>query len=152
MRNSIVGVVIGVIILFLSLIVLPTYFLGIVDWRNDMNICQTAARNFIDMVIDNGEVTDKALSDLNLSIASCSSTFTYKYFKEEKVTNPGEEIGTAEVAWVYVEIDENTEWHTGDIVTIVIEQEGLNLFQKLASALLGQSYNTMEIRLSGMVR
>ena len=53
-----------------------------------MNKCQSAARNFVDMVIDNGQVSDRALSDLNLSVASCSSTFTYEYYREERVTNP----------------------------------------------------------------
>ena len=52
MKNNVVGIVISVIVLFMSLIVLPTYFIGIVNWRNDRAICLSAARNFVDMVID----------------------------------------------------------------------------------------------------
>lgn len=158
MRSSIPGMVMGVIILFLSLIVLPTYFISIVNWRDDMNTCQTAARNFVDMVIDNGQITEKALSDLNLSLAGCTGTFTYEYYKEEKTTNPAVVIvdGTAtrgsETTWNIVEVSDDTIWREGDLVTIVIHQSGLNLFQRLSSAIMGSSFTTVEIRLSGMVR
>lgn len=153
MRNSIVATVLGVIILFIALIVLPSYYMGIIHWRNDMNTCQTTARNFIDMVIDNGQITDRSLSDLNLSLAGCHSTFTYEYYREERVTNPDpNNPGEVIVEWVHTDVDENTEWHSGDLVTIVITQQSQGLFQKLSSMLLGSSYNNIEIRLTGMVR
>lgn len=151
MRNSIIGTILGVIILFLSLVILPTYFIGIVNWRDDLNTCQTAARNFVDMVIDNKQINDKALSDLNLSLAACSSTFTYKYYREEKTTNPDGHGGTV-TTWNYVEVGPDTVWRTGDICTIVIEQQGLSVFQRISAAILGTSYTSTEIRLSGMVR
>ena len=153
MRNSIVATVIGIIILFVSLIVLPAYFLGIIHWRSDMNTAQTAARNFVDMVIDNGQITDKALSDLNLSLSGCSSTFTYEYFREERVINPDPvHTGQVKVEWVYTAVDDDTIWNSGDLCTIVITQRNMNLFQRLSAMLLGSSYNNMEIRLTGMVR
>ena len=153
MRNSIIGVVIGVLVLFVSLIVLPSYFIGIINWRTDMNKCQSAARNFVDMVIDNGQVSDRALSDLNLSVASCSSTFTYEYYREERVTNPDPNTaGEVIVEWVHTDVDKDTNWRTGDLVTIVITQTNPNMFQRVSSMLLGTSYNNMEIRLTGMVR
>lgn len=152
MRNSIIGVVLGVIILFLGLIVLPTYYIGIVNWRDDLNTAQTAARNFVDMVIDNGQITDKAISDLNLSLASCSTTFTYEYYREEKVTNPGVTPGSVVVTYNYREVEKGDEWVTGDICTIVITQRGMSVYQRIAALLLGTSYTKTEIRLSGMVR
>lgn len=152
MRKSIVGVIIGVIILFISCIILPSYFISIITWREDLNRCQVAARNFVDMVIDNNHITDKAISDLNLDLAACSSVFTYEYYREEKVTNPGGTAGSVDVNWIYLNADENTEWRSGDIVTIVITQEGLNIYQRLAMLMPGAHYHVAEIRLSGMVR
>ncbi len=151
MRQSVVSNVLGIIILFIMLIVLPSYYLGIINWRNDMNTCQSAARNFVDMVIDNGQINDKALSDLNLSLASCSSTFTYTYYREEKTTNP-DGMGGAKTTWNYVEVSPDTVWRSGDICTIVITQKGLSVYQRIASAILGTSYSRIEVRLSGMVR
>ena len=153
MRQSIVSNVIAIIILFVSLIVLPSYFIGIINWRSDMNTCQTAARNFVDMVIDNGKISDKALTDLNLSIASCSGDFVYEYYREEKVVNPDpDHDGQYIVTYAHVDVDKDTEWRTGDIVTIVVTQKSMNLFQRLSNALMGASYNNIEIRLAGMVR
>lgn len=152
MRNSIVATVLGVIILFIALIVLPSYYMGVIHWRDDVNTCQTAARNFVDMVIDNGQITDRSLSDLNLSLAGCHSTFTYEYYREQRVTNPDPVNGEAVVEWVHTEVDEDTNWYSGDLVTIVITQQDQSLFQKLSSFLLGSSYNNIEIRLTGMVR
>jgi hypothetical protein len=139
--------------MFISLIVLPAYFIGIIQWRSDMNTCQTAARNFVDMVIDNGKISERAMTDLNLSIASCSSNFTYEYYREEKVVNPDPSDASKYITtWVHKEVDTDTEWQTGDICTIVVTQKSMNIFQRLSMALLGSSYNNIEIRLSGMVR
>lgn len=152
MRQSIIANVLAVIILFISLIILPSYFIGVINWRNDMNICQSAARNFVDMVIDNGKISERALSDLNLSIASCSGDYSYEYYREEKVVNPDGNSGEYITTWVHVEVDEDTEWQVGDLCTIVITQRGTNIFQRVANSLLGMSWNSIEIRLTGMVR
>lgn len=159
MRSSIVGTILGAIILFVSLIILPIYFVSIINWRDDMNTVQTAARNFVDMVIDNGQITDKALSDLNLSLAGCTGTFTYEYYKEEKTTNPAVKVDdtgatytTTETTWNTVEVGNNTVWREGDLVTIEIHQSGMNLFQRLASATMGSYFTNVDVRLSGMVR
>lgn len=153
MKNNVVGIVISVIVLFMSLIVLPTYFIGIVNWRNDRAICLSAARNFVDMVIDNGYVSEKALADLNLSIASCSTTYSYEYYREEKITNPGVIGGDDfETTWVYVEVTPDTKWRKGDIVTIVITQESVNIFQRIAASILGTPFYDTNIRIPGMVR
>lgn len=151
MRNSVVSTILSIIILFISLIVLPSFFIGVINWRTDMNTCQVAARNFVDMVIDNGQITDRALSDLNLALAGCSATFTYEYYREERITNPQEDGGVV-VKWVNTSVDEDTIWHPGDLCTILITQKSPGLFQRLSMGLLGVSYNNMEVRLTGMVR
>lgn len=167
MRSSIVSTILGLIILFISLIILPIYFVSIINWRDDMNTAQTAARNFVDMVIDNGQITDKALSDLNLSLAGCTGTFTYEYFKEEKVTNPsvardsfgnvitdeyGNKKASTETTWNYVEVTPETTWREGDLITIEIHQSGMNLFQRLAATMMGTYFTKVDVRLTGMVR
>ena len=136
---------------------MPTYYISLIQWRNDINTAQVAARNFIDMVIDSGEIEEggKAWNDLSLSLASCYSTMTYTVYKEEKVTNPKYEGGVVvgyETSYSYAPFDATCKFATGDIVTIVIEQTGTNIFQKVARGLLGMYYSNIEVRLSGMVR
>ena len=62
MRNSVVSTILSIIILFISLIVLPSFFIGVINWRTDMNTCQVAARNFVDMVM----TTDRLQIELYL--------------------------------------------------------------------------------------
>ena len=70
MKVSIAGMAVQIFILFFSLIVLPIYFMSIIQYYKDVNRIQTAERNFVDYVIDNRQVSDAAMSELNLSIAA----------------------------------------------------------------------------------
>ena len=88
---------------------------------------------------------------MNLALAGCTATFTYEYYREERITNPKEDGGVV-VKWVNTSVDEDTIWHPGDLCTIVITQKSPGLFQRLSMGLLGVSYNNMEVRLTGMVR
>ena len=156
MRQSIVSKVLGVIILYISLVLLPIFFISIVDWRDDSNRIQVASRNFVDKTIDAGQITRDMVEDLNLSLAACNGSFTYSISRETKVTNPIYDVNGNvtgyETTWQYAEFDNDTMWLTGDIITVTIEQNGFSLFQRLAMGLVGVSYNKQECVLSGMVR
>ena len=152
MKQSVIGIILGVILLFISMIILPTYFMSVITYRDDLNKAQVASRNFVDSVIDNGKISDRAISDLNLELAACTSTFTYKIVREEKIVQPIGNTGKVETTWMVTEITDDTQWASGDIVTIVIEQQGLNLYQKLAMLMPGAWFHTQDVRMSGMVR
>lgn len=153
MRSSVPSTIFTVLILFLSLIVLPIYFISIIDWRDDMNTVQTASRNFVDKVIDTGHITDDMVADMNLQLASCSSTFTWTIYKEAKVTNPDPaHPGQTITTWEYTECDFDTEFATGDIIEIEVDQVTINLFQRISATMLGANYNNRQCRLAGMVR
>lgn len=151
MRNSIVGVILGVIILFIGMVLMPIYYVAVMNWRDDMNTAQTAARNFVDSVIDTKEVSEEALTDLNLALATTTCNFNYKYYRETKVVNPNGS-GATHTTWQAAEIKSDTIWKTGDIITIEITQTSDGLFQRFAMGFLGMGFNRREVRLSGMVR
>lgn len=151
MRNSIVGTIIGVILLFFSIIILPLYFVGIVQWRNDVNMAQNAGRNFIDKVIDSGEVTDKTMEDLNLELAGCTVVFKYEIRYAKKVVSPDPDDPDGTIT-TWVNIDKPEVLREGDIVTIDMKQQNLNIMQRLANACLGTVFNREDITISGMIR
>ena len=153
MRNSIMGLVLGVIVLFVGMILMPIYYNACMDWRDDMNTAQTAARNFVDKVIDTRTVSEEALTDLNLALATTTCNFTYKYYRETKVVNPDTSgVSVTHTTWQAAEITDSTIWKTGDIITIEIEQSSVGLFQRFAQGFLGLGFNRRTVRLSGMVR
>lgn len=141
-----------VFILFISLIVLPIYFMSIIQYYKDINRIQTAERNFVDSVIDNRQVSDYALSELNISIAAVATPVTVEITRERRVIDPGADSTKTDVKWVYVEWEENTSWLQGDIVTVECKQESANIMQQLSAVFLGSAYTNLNMRLAGMVR
>lgn len=152
MKVSIAGMAVQIFILFFSLIVLPIYFMSIIQYYKDVNRIQTAERNFTDYVIDNRQVSDAALSELNLSIAAVSTPVKVSIKREVRVINPGSTAGAVDVSWVAAEYDNNTIWDQGDLITVVVEQEQANIMQQISAVFLGSSYNNLNMRLTAMVR
>lgn len=152
MKISIAGLAVQIFILFLSLIVLPIYFMSIIQYYKDVNRIQTAERNFVDYVIDNRQVSDAALSELNLSMAAISTPVTITIKRETRVINPGSTAGAVDVKWVAAEYTSNTIWEQGDLVSVEVIQENANIMQQISAVFLGSSYNNLNVRLTGMVR
>lgn len=152
MKVSIAGMAVQIFILFLSLIVLPIYFMSIIQYYKDVNRIQTAERNFVDYVIDNRQVSDAALAELNLSMAAVSTPVTISISRETRVINPGSTAGAVDVTWIAAEYDSDTIWEQGDLITVEVKQEQANIMQQISSVFLGSAYNNLNMRLTGMVR
>ena len=152
MKVSIAGMAVQIFILFFSLIVLPIYFMSIIQYYKDVNRIQTAERNFVDYVIDNRQVSDAALSELNLSIAAVSTPVKVTIQRETRVINPGSTAGAVDVSWIAAEYDNTTIWDQGDLITVTVKQEQANIMQQISSVFLGSSYNNLNMRLTAMVR
>lgn len=152
MRTSIASMAVQVFILFISLVVLPIYFMSIIQYYIDVNRIQTAERNFTDYVIDNRQVNESALSELNLSIAAVSTPVRVYISRETRIINPGSTAGAVDVSWTAAEYDENTIWSQGDLITVEVKQESANIMQQLSALFLGSSYNNLNMRLTAMVR
>ena len=148
MRNSLTGLIMGIVVVFLSMFVLPLYFIGCVQWRDDMNTVQNSTRNFIDKVIDTRELSEDTVADFNLALASCSSTFSYTIYHEEIVTNPNG--GSTLTTWIYT--DNMVDWNQGDFITVEVKQVSQNFFQRISSMMIGLIYANKSCTMSGMVR
>lgn len=152
MKVSIAGMAVQVFILFLSLIILPIYFMSIIQYYKDINRIQTAERNFVDYVIDNRQVSNAAVTELNLSIAAVSTPVTVDIKRETRIINPASTPGAVDVSWVAAEFNEDTIWDQGDLITIEVKQENANIMQQISAMFLGSSYNNISMRLTAMVR
>ena len=152
MKVSIAGMAVQIFILFFSLIVLPIYFMSIIQYYKDVNRIQTAERNFVDYVIDNRQVSDAALAEFNLSMAAVSTPVNASIKRETRIINPAKTAGAVDVLWVSAEYDNNTVWEQGDLITVVVEQEQANIMQQISNVFLGSSYNNLNMRLTAMVR
>lgn len=152
MKTSVAGMAVQIFILFLSLIILPIYFMSIIQYYKDVNRCQVAARNFVDYVIDNRQVSESALAELNISLAAVSTPVSATVKRETRVIDPADSSNKTEIKWVYTEWDEDTTWYQGDLVTVEVKQESVNMLQQISGVFLGSNYSNLEFRLVGMVR
>lgn len=152
MKVSIAGMATQIFILFWSLIILPIYFMSIIQYYKDINRIQTAERNFVDYVIDNRQVSDAALSELNLSIAAVSTPVKVEISRETRIINPGSTVGAVDVTWVAAEYDNTTIWEQGDLISVEVKQDHPNMMQQISAVFLGSAYNNLNMRLTGMVR
>ena len=153
MRSSPVAIAISIVILFIGLIVLPSYYIGIVNWRNDMDTAMTAGRDFIDKAIDTRQISQDMEDDLNLALAGCSAHFSYSVVREIPITNPTAGNNGKETYPSYIQSENlKEEFQTGDIITIEIKQESDTLFQRIAQTFLSTAYAKKTIRFSAMVR
>lgn len=148
--KQIATVFITAIFAVILLFVVPTYYIGIIQWRDDMHIMQNETRDLVDRVIDSGELTTEMIDDYNLTIASCSMTFSYEIVHEVPVINPGSTEGAITTSYVVSEDIYN--WNTGDIITVKVKPTGYNLAQVLAISLIGSNYATQELPFAAMVR
>lgn len=152
MKTSVAGMAVQLFILFLSIIILPIYFMSIIQYYKDVNRVQVAARNFVDYVIDNRQVSESALAELNISLAAVSTPVSAEVKRETRVIDPADDSNETEIKWVYTEWDEDTVWYQGDLVTVEIKQESINMLQQISGVFLGTNYSNMDIRLVAMVR
>lgn len=155
MKQSLAGKIIAIVILYVSLIMLPLYFMSIVDWRDDANRVQVVARNFVDKAIDSGQITQGMLEDINLSLSGCTGSYHYEIRRETKVTNPvyeGANVVGYETTWEACEWEVGKPLLTGDIITVRIEQNGFSLMQRLSMGLCGVSWHRLDCSIPGMVR
>lgn len=149
MKTSVIGSIVTVITLFIGLVIMLVYHLSIITWRDDIVTVQTETRNYIDKIIDTSINTEGYIEDYNLALASCSNIFTYSMEHYAKAVNPDGKGGTI-ANWTLVK--DNTNFSKGDIVKIVVVQKSYNIFQKIASSLLGMQYVHKDISMAAMVR
>ena len=149
MKMSIPSLVLSVIVVFVGLVIMPLYYISVVQWRNDYEAIHNEARNLVDRIIDTREYTDLMEQDFNLALASLNNTFTATVTREVRVVNPDGHGGTYTT---YISTDDNEEYAQGDFVTVTVEQVGMSTWQSLSLRLLGVNSYRDEVIYSGRVR
>ena len=149
MKISIPSLILSVIVVFVGLIIMPLYYISVVQWRNDYETIHNEARNLVDKIIDTREYTDVMEEDFNLAIATLNNTFTAKVTREVKIVNPDGAGGTYTT---YIVTDDNDEYAQGDFVTVTVEQVGVSPWQALSLRLLGVNSYRDKVVYSGRVR
>lgn len=142
-----------VVILFLGIVILPIYYMSIIQYYKDVNRIMVAERNLIDYVIDNKQVADSALSEFNITTAAVSTSVDVTITRETRVIDPSEDSPSkVDVKWVAVDWDKDTVWLQGDLITVNVKQDSSNIMQQISGIFLGSMYSNLDMPMTGMVR
>ena len=153
MKISIAGMVTQVVILFLGIVILPIYYMSIIQYYKDVNRIMVAERNLIDYVIDNKQVADSALSEFNITTAAVSTSVDVTITRETRIIDPSDDSPSkVDVKWVAVDWDKDTVWLQGDLITVNVKQDSSNIMQQISGIFLGSMYSNLDMPMTGMVR
>ena len=153
MKISIAGMVTQVVILFLGTVILPIYYMSIIQYYKDVNRIMVAERNLIDYVIDNKQVADSALSEFNITTAAVSTSVDVTITRETRIIDPSDDSPSkVDVKWVAVDWDKDTVWLQGDLITVNVKQDSSNIMQQISGIFLGSMYSNLDMPMTGMVR
>lgn len=151
MKQSVPAVIVTIILLCIGFVVLPLYYVSVIQWRNDMEIAYNEARHLTDMIIDTRQFTESMEEDFNLGIATTNCTFTCTVTREVKVVNP-DPTRAGETYTSYVATENNREYKQGDFVTVEVKPIGLSPLQTVSLKLMGIDYWSMPISYTARVR
>lgn len=142
-----------VVILFLGIVILPIYYMSIIQYYKDVNRIMVAERNLIDYVIDNKQVADSALSEFNITTAAVSTSVDVTITRETRIIDPSADSPSkVDVKWVAVDWDKDTVWLQGDLITVNVKQDSSNIMQQISGIFLGSMYSNLDMPMTGMVR
>ncbi len=157
MKQTVPSIVVLLIAIVVAIVITPVYYIGIIQWRNDQEICIVEARNLADKIIDTRQYTTEMESDFNLALATMHGTYTGEVKREIMMVNPDPNYDSSDpeaskTYTSYVVTDDLSHWNQGDYVTVTIKPVGHSLLQSISMRLLGAYYDTDPISFKGRVR
>lgn len=151
MKQTVPSSIVLIIAIVIGIIVMPAYYIGIVQWRNDQEVCIVEARNLVDKIIDTRSFTSEMESDFNIALASMNGTYTAEVTHEIMMVNP-DPTNPGGTYTSYVITNDLENWNQGDYVTVTIRPVGLSFLQAVSLKLLGASYTTQPVTFKARVR
>lgn len=149
--KDVVSAVISIIAIFLMLGVTPLYYEGIIQWQKSQSQALAYTRAVVDEVIDTKELTDEAIKDYNLNMASLPNTYKVTISRQVKVVNPDPE-NAGKTHTTYVTVDDNKHYDQGDLIIVEVKPLSNNLAQQISLALLNLASPSSGFTIPGRVR
>lgn len=136
MGNDLPGKIIGVLLAFVLCVIVPFVANSTQNEMLDRRMIINHVTAFLDAVIDSREVTDVALSELNVNLASYGIIVDYEITRyalsvDPDPVNPGSYVNN------YVVMSDNSHYNKGDKLSIRVYTVGYSSTQALAHTLTG---------------
>lgn len=149
--KDIVGTLISVAISFVLLGVTPMFYIGIIQLQSSQSQALAYTKAVVDEVIDTKVLTDEAVKDYNLNMASLSNTYKTVISRQVKIINP-DPANPGKTHSTYVTVDDNTKYDQGDLIVIKVVPVAKNTAQAVSQAIMGMFTPVSGFTIPGRVR
>lgn len=145
------GTLISVAISFVLLGVTPMFYIGIIQLQSSQSQALAYTKAVVDEVIDTKVLTDEAVKDYNLNMASLSNTYKTVISRQVKIINP-DPANPGKTHSTYVTVDDNTKYDQGDLIVIKVVPVAKNTAQAVSQAIMGMFTPVSGFTIPGRVR
>lgn len=154
MSKSFIGTIIQIAIIVVGFLMLPIYYMGVIEMAKAPEVLLNETQLFLDKVSDTKKITKADLEDFTLAMSSTSVPVKFEIFKEIHQVNPDPTSTTDPKATysTWVPEDDIYNYKSGDIIIIRVDQIGKNLYQSFSIKSLGMYTPEVDFHLSRMVR
>lgn len=151
MRQSVAGLALGIILFGFQLIFMSFYVVGVHSNIKAYHEMMNDTRDFVDGVIDSGQITDQMRADYNMALASHQIIYAAQIYRQVKVVNP-DPINSGQTITSWVVVDDSSTFNTGDRITVICEPVSVGPYQAIAQMLLSLPADSNKIQISARVR
>lgn len=151
MGNDLPGKIIGALIAFALCIIAPFVTISNQNEMLDRRMIINHVTDFLDEVIDSRTVTDAALAELNINLASYGIIVDYEITRYALSIDPDPVTGNAYTT-SYIVTDDNRHYNKGDKLSIRVYTVGYSSTQALAHKLTGMFVKDLDETITVRIR
>lgn len=151
MGSDLPGKIIGILLAFVLCVIAPFVLINVQDEMLDRRMIINNVSDFIDEVIDSREITDTALKELNISLASYGITVDYE-IKRYARTVDYDPISDSDYSVNYVLVTDNKHYEKGDKISIHVYTVGYSSTNALAHKLVGMFVRDLDETITARIR
>lgn len=149
--NDIPGKVIGMILAFVLVIVMPFVNVTVEQEMLDRRLIIDDVSAFIDEVIDSRNITDTMIDELNIRLASYGMTVDYEISRYRRSVN-ADPTSDSDYYVTYVQSDDVTNFDKGDKISIRVYTVGYSATETLAHRITGMFVSDLDTTITARIR
>lgn len=151
MGNDLPGKIIGVLLAFVLCVITPFVTISNQNEMLDRRMIINNVTDFLDEVIDSRTVTDSALSELNVNLASYGIIVDYEITRYALSVDP-DPVNPNTYTTNYIVTDDNRHYNKGDKISIRVYTVGYSSTQALAHKLTGMFVKDLDETITVRIR
>lgn len=151
MASDIPGKLIGLILAFVLVILMPFVTVTVENEMLDRRLIVTDVTNFIDEVIDSRNITDAMIDELNVNLAKYGMSVDYEIIHYGRSVNV-DPTSSDDYFVTYVKKDDIRNYSKGDKISIHVYTTSYSASEYLAHKVTGMFVKDLDVTITARIR